>query len=195
MLPIALFGDNAYAQAMRSSVLTELEAADSQELLSTGDAARLLGASRQHIVDLCESGELPYVTTGRHRRVYRSDLEALRSRTHRLTRDQLRSLWLSHAVAGKLVQQPDEVLETARRNLRHLQERHTRGQASHWLLQWERILNGSIEGVLNALTSSAPKYRELRQNSPFAGVLTEHERREVLNSFQRFATAARREAV
>jgi excisionase family DNA binding protein len=29
------------------------------ELLTTGQAAKLLGCSRQHVVDLCERGRLP----------------------------------------------------------------------------------------------------------------------------------------
>lgn len=51
-------------------------------------------------VNLCNSGDLPFSTTGRHRRVRRADVEALRTRTQRMTRDQLRSLWLNHAVAS-----------------------------------------------------------------------------------------------
>ncbi len=50
------------------------------ELLTTGEAARLLNSSRQHVVDLCDSGELPYErtdTTGSHRRNRRGDLAAL----------------------------------------------------------------------------------------------------------------------
>ena len=49
----------------------------SSEWMSTGAAARLLGTSRQHVVDLCTRGALPYTSTGTHRRVRRSDLEAL----------------------------------------------------------------------------------------------------------------------
>ena len=37
-----------------------------ERLLTTGQAAKLLNSSRQHVVDLCESGDLPYVTVGTH---------------------------------------------------------------------------------------------------------------------------------
>jgi excisionase family DNA binding protein len=83
-----------------------LEAVDSvigsggDELLTTGEAAKILNTSRQHVVDLCDRGELPFVTTGSHRRILRADVEALRTRTQRLTRDQERSLWLGYATAG-----------------------------------------------------------------------------------------------
>lgn len=68
--------------------------------VSTGEAARLLGCSRQHVVDLCGRGVLPFVSVGSHRRVRRADVTGLMSRE--LTRDQERSLWLHRAVAGRL---------------------------------------------------------------------------------------------
>jgi len=169
---------------MRTITLDALSPAESAELLTTGEAAKLLGTSRQHVVDLCDRGGLPFVTVGTHRRVRRSDVETLRTRTQRLTRDQRRSLWIGHAAAGKLVADPDAVLDRARQNLTKLQQTHTRGQGARWLAEWERILNGPIEGVLDALTSTSPRARELRQNSPFAGLLTERERTEVLDAFR-----------
>jgi excisionase family DNA binding protein len=167
-------------------------APDGTDLLTTGEAARVLNASRQHIVDLCNSGDIPYVTVGTHRRVRRSDLEELRSRTARLTRDQQRSLWLGYAVAGKLVSDPEGVLATGRVNLRKLQERSPRGRGRHWLEAWDRLLSGPTEEILEALTSRSPRARELRQNSPFAGVLSDAERQEVLATVGRSAMASSR---
>jgi hypothetical protein len=48
---------------MRGRV-AELVAATGQELLSTGEAAALLGVSRQHVVDLCDAGALPSTWAG-----------------------------------------------------------------------------------------------------------------------------------
>ena len=154
-----------------------------EELLTTGEAAMILGASRQHVVDLCASGDLPFVTTGTHRRVRRADVDALRTRTQRLTRDQRRSLWLGHAMAGKLVSDPSGVIAKARDNLARLRIVHSRGATSRWLDEWEDLLEGPVDGVLEALTSRTPRARELRQNSPFAGVLTEQERGRLLSAF------------
>lgn len=153
---------------------------DGDELLTTGEAARILGASRQHVVNLCNRGDLAFVTTGRHRRVRRADVEALQARTRRLTRDQARSLWLGCAVAGKLVADPQGVLEKARDNLARLQRSH--GQSNPWLAEWRTLLEGPVTDVLDALTSPTPRARELRQNSPFAGVLSEEERQRVLQA-------------
>jgi excisionase family DNA binding protein len=165
---------------------------DSADLLTTGEAASLLNASRQHIVDLCNSGDIPYVTVGTHRRVRRSHLEELRARTARMTRDQQRSLWLGHAVAGKLVANPEDVLATGRANLATMQERDHRGRARHWLDEWERLLAGPTAEILEALTSRSPRARDLRQNSPFAGVLSQEERQEVLATFTRSTSASSR---
>jgi excisionase family DNA binding protein len=168
---------------MRTETIDSILSEDEDQLLTTGEAARLLSTSRQHVVDLCERGDLPFVTTGKHRRIRRGDIEALRTRTLRLTRDQRRSLWLGYAVAGKLVAQPDRVLATARDNLARLKEVHPRGAGARWLAEWERLLDGPTSGILETLTSLSPRARELRQNSPFAGVLTTAERQKVLDAF------------
>lgn len=168
---------------MRTVVIDALTSAESDDLLTTGEAAKLLKTSRQQVVDLCNRGDLPFTTTGRHRRVRRADVEALRTRTQRLTRDQLKSLWLKHAVAGKLVADPQHILDLARANLARMHAAHPRGQASRWLDAWETLLDGTVEDVMEALTSRSPRARELRQNSPFAGVLDETERAQVLSGY------------
>ena len=48
--------------------------------------------------------------------------------------------------------------------------------------EWERLLEGPLTELLTALTSPSPRSRELRQNNPFAGVLSEEERRRVLGA-------------
>ena len=150
--------------------------------MTTGEAAVLLGVSRQHIVDLCMAGDLPFITVGTHRRIRRAAVEDLRDSADRLTRDQLRSLLLAYAVAGHLVADPDKAIARAQRNLARMRESSSRGAARVWLDQWEALLNGSLVDLLAALTSSSMRSRELRQNTPFAGVLSEQERMRVLAS-------------
>jgi excisionase family DNA binding protein len=157
------------------------------ELLSTGEAAVVLGSSRQHVVDLCESGALPCVKIGTHRRIERDAIDAfLRAPGFRggLRREQWASLWLHRAVAGRLVQDPAEVLAHARANLDALSRQHP--SAGTWLDAWRRALDGGPEDVLHVLTSSAQSAVELRQNSPFAGVLDANERQRVLDSFRQY---------
>ena len=45
------------------------------EALTTQDAARYLGVSRQHVVNMLEEDQLPYHKVGSHRRVYFRDLK------------------------------------------------------------------------------------------------------------------------
>jgi excisionase family DNA binding protein len=151
------------------------------DLLTTGEVATLLRSSRQHVVDLCERGLLPYVRVGSHRRLRRADVDAMLN--PELTRDQLKALWLHRAVAGRLVQDPDAVLAKAGSNLERLHRVHPDGMAAVWLDRWRSVLDAGAEAVLDALTSRQPNAVELRQNSPFAGVLPEAERRAVLEAF------------
>lgn len=153
--------------------------------LTTGEAATLLSCSRQHVVDLCEQGRLPYTTIGKHRRVSRRDVEALRTRTDRWSREERRSLWLAHAVAGKIVSDPELAREKARVQVGRMRK-SARGQALDWLDEWERLLDGPIGELLRKLLDPSPLGRELRQNSPFAGLLTVDERKRVLASWRAF---------
>ena len=162
---------------MRANTVDRILASQGDEPLTTGEAALILNSSRQHVVDLCDQGLLPFVSIGTHRRVRRADVDAVQGGTQRLTRDQERSLWLGFAVAGKLVADPRGVVDKGRANLSVLEGHRA---ARRWLAEWDKLLDGPLDRVLEALTSRAPRARELRQNSPFAGVLTEEERQRVL---------------
>lgn len=168
---------------MRSAVYESATAHDPDDLLTTGEAARLLNSSRQHVVDLCERGELPFQTVGKHRRVRRGDVDALRHRTIRLTRDQERSLWLAYAIAGRIVHDPARARVLALANLERMRF-SARGQARRWLDEWQRLLEGPIERLLDELTSTSLKGRELRQNMPFAGLVPDADRRQVLDMWR-----------
>jgi len=47
--------------------------------------------------------------------------------------------------------------------------------SANWLTDWDRLLEAGVDAVLEVLTSREPLSVELRQNSPFAGVLPEQE--------------------
>ena len=151
------------------------------DLLTTGEAARLLRCSRAYVASLCLRGLLPFVKVGTQRRVRRADVEALIEPC--LTREQLETLWLHRAVAGKLVQHPAPLLAAAEINMRRLRRRHPDGPAAEWLDRWEVVLEDGIETVLDVLTSSGEYAANLRRTSPFAGILSETERRAVLAAF------------
>jgi excisionase family DNA binding protein len=167
---------------MRAQVAERLVEDAGEQLLSTGEAASLLGVSRQHIVNLCEAGSLAYSWAGKHRRIQRRDVEGIAAGNHRVTRDQARSLLLAHAIAGHIVADPDGARALARRNLQKMREASSRGGTQVWFREWERLLDGPLTDLLTALTSPSPRSRELRQNNPFAGVLNDEERHRVLHA-------------
>jgi excisionase family DNA binding protein len=151
------------------------------ELVTTGQAAVLLRVSRARVVDLCLRGLLPYVRVGGQPRLRRADVEALLRPL--LTRDQMVALWLHRAIAGKVVADPPAVLAAARANLQRLRRLHPDGPDWEWLDRWDAVLDDGVESVLEALTSPARGAVELRRNSPFAGVLSETERRAVVRAY------------
>jgi excisionase family DNA binding protein len=157
-------------------------------LLSTGEVAALLGVSRQHVVDLCDRGDLIFVWVGSHRRVPRFELDRLLTgvREGVLTRDQERSLWLHRAVLAELVEDPEGVLARVSGNLQRLRAQHpSRSMTGRWLGLWQEVLDAGVDAVADKLTSQGPAALELRQNSPFAGVISEEVRSRVLASFVR----------
>lgn len=159
------------------------------DLVTTGQAAAILGSSRQHVVDLCTSGRLPFQVVGTHRRISRSDVVRLMGGVEVLTRDQQRSLWLHHVVAGKVALDPVRTLALARRNLGHLRSQHP-GAVTTDFDEWETLLAGPVDMLLTTLVSPSRRAMELRQNSPFAGVLTERDRAKALAAFRSAARVA-----
>jgi excisionase family DNA binding protein len=157
---------------------------DWDDLIRTGEAAALLGCSRQHVVNLCDSGRLPVVRGGgSHRYVRRADVLALASCP--LTREQEQSRWLHAAIASRLVAEPDVVLGRARENLDRFSAIHAGTMAAHWLELWRAALDAGPDQVLTVLVSDTPQAAEMRQNSPFTGILPLDARRAVLESFRK----------
>ena len=91
-----------------------------------------------------------------------------------------RSLALHRAIAGKIRNQP-ELLAIARANL----ERWTAGdsRSNPYFEQWKSILENPLENILSLLIEDSEKMRDLRQSTPFCGVLTPQERWRIYESF------------
>lgn len=153
--------------------------------MTTGETASLLGVSRQHVVDLCERGELEFVRAGTHRRIRRAEVQ--RRLSPELTREQQKSLWLHRALLGPLMRDPQGVLRVARENIDAWSSGHRAdGMTARRLEQWRDVLEQGVETTSDVLTGRDPLSCELRQNSPFAGVLDDSVRREVLRAFREY---------
>lgn len=157
-------------------------------MLTTGEVASLLGSSRQHVVDMCDRGDLRSVWVGSHRRIPHDEVDKIlgQTRDRELTRDQERSLWLHRALLARLAVEPEQVLAVGRENLERLARQHPeRGITAHWLGEWHNVLDAGVDAVADVLTSSSPLALELRQNSPFAGAISQETRSQVLSAFVR----------
>lgn len=155
-----------------------------ESLLKTSAVARMLGVSRQHIVDMCDRGELLCVRVGTHRRIPHSEVDRLIGSG--LRREDKQSLWLHYALLAPLLTEPETVIAKARVNLQHWSDKHRRdGMAMRYLAMWERVLDDGLDAIIDTLTSPSQQARELRQNSPFAGVLTDETRQRVLKTFRK----------
>ena len=148
--------------------------------MSVGEAAIHLRMSRQHVLDLCARGLLPYVIVGPNRRLRRTDVEALIHPS--LSREQTEQLWLHRAIVAKFVANPWALLAVASINIRRLRRLHPEERSWDWLDRWEAILGRGPDFVVDVLTSPAAFAVEMRGTSPFTGVLSEPERRAVLDA-------------
>lgn len=89
-----------------------------------------------------------------------------------------RSLALHAAVAEKILRDP-ALVERARANL----SRWRTSLNGSWMDEWQAILDGPPEGVVACLRERSERATRLRQSSPFAGLLTQRERRAIYESF------------
>jgi hypothetical protein len=162
--------------------------------LKSGDVASVLTPHGRREVPLGETVGLleeverarsdgmqrPLARVIRDRRLQSSetiDLDRLlprrQARTHRVP--ELQSLVYHRVVAERL---NEELVNTARRRLDR--QRRDGRIDPRWAAEWERILELPIERIAQRISSDAPRARELRQTSPFAGVLTEQERQRLI---------------
>jgi transcriptional regulator with XRE-family HTH domain len=98
-----------------------------------------------------------------------------------LTREDRRSLALHRTIAEHLRAEPDLVLSKARASLRRMRSQHK--GAHHLLDEWKVLLRRPVTALLPILVDPDPWARELRHVTPFTGLLSARERREVLLAF------------
>ena len=99
-----------------------------------------------------------------------------------LTREDRRSLALHRAIAAKLEADPHPVLDKARTNLRVMRDKHE--HARPLLDEWEAVLERSVDEIMEVMLDPGLHARDLRQVTPFAGVLSPSERARVYTEFR-----------
>jgi len=71
-----------------------------QAMLTTVEAANILGVSRQFLVNLLEKGEIPFHLVGAHRRIYAQDLFRYKAARDASRRKLVRDLAIAEAEEG-----------------------------------------------------------------------------------------------
>ena len=105
-----------------------------------------------------------------------------RGRTHRAV--ELRSLAYHRLVARRL---DERIVADARRRLRRW--RAEKRIHDHWADAWQNALELPLPQLAKLIASDTESTRELRQTSPFAGALTEQERRRSIRAAEKRALA------
>ena len=95
-----------------------------------------------------------------------------------------RSLWLHRAVLLKLLANRTGVTATARANL--MSSRPLNPSSGPYFDAWEELLSGDLVSLVEALVSSDERFIALRQTSPFFGILSDDERKVVLDGFEAY---------
>ena len=102
--------------------------------------------------------------------------KARESRPHLLRREDRVSYELHRAVAAKVTVDPEPVLRKARTNLLRMAS-HTRdAYAQGWVAEWDELVNGDINRLVESMLRPDERGIDLRQMTPFAGVLSQEER-------------------
>lgn len=97
---------------------------------------------------------------------------------------------LHRLVVSELVHNRDEVVGRAHVNLGQMRAVDVDERLRPWLDRWEALLSGPAAELVEALLSSTQSAVDLRQTSPFAGVLTDEQRRAALAASKRRASRA-----
>ena len=110
-------------------------------------------------------------------------LEMVATYVPRLTREDHRSLAFHRAIADILRETPTAALSRARRNLTKLTRMHP--GAKVLFDAWKAWLALPLEELIANMLNPLPQAREMRQVSPFSGLLNARQRARVLREFRK----------
>ncbi|WP_248762090.1 hypothetical protein [Pseudarthrobacter sp. SSS035] len=103
--------------------------------------------------------------------------KAKESRPHLTRREERVSYELHRAVAEKVREDPQPVLSKARTNLQKMASRAGDAHARGWVAEWTALVNGAdLNRLVDAMLRPDERGIDLRQMTPFAGVLSQKER-------------------
>ena len=91
-------------------------------------------------------------------------------------REERVTMELHRALADKLKKDPKSSLEVVPANIARLRNRLSSPLGQEWVDRWVELVDSPIDVLIAGMLADTPEGRELRQNSPFAGALTQDER-------------------
>jgi transcriptional regulator with XRE-family HTH domain len=110
------------------------------------------------------------------------DLEMVAEFAPRMTREDRRSLAYHRAVAALIEQSPEPIISRAHRNLTRLHEAHPHAQTL--FDRWREWLALPPAQLIGQMLDAGPVNRDMRQVSPFSGVLSARKRAQILRRFR-----------
>jgi transcriptional regulator with XRE-family HTH domain len=143
------------------------------------ELARRAKTSAPALVDYEAGRHEPRLST-LHRLAEASGCDLLVELRPRLTPPEKRTLALHKAVLEKLRENPELVLSTARAQLHVMRSADIENRSSLYLSRWTQLLEGPIDELASVMVSTDQPARDLRQSSPFGGILSDNERLEVI---------------
>lgn len=99
-----------------------------------------------------------------------------------MTREDLRSLAFHRAIADLLRKSPELIVKRARKNLGKLAKMHP--DAGFLFDKWREWLSFPLEILIEKILDPQQETCEMRQVSPFSGLLNAHQRTQVLRGFR-----------
>lgn len=150
--------------------------------LTQAELAERAGTSQATIAQY-ESGKKSPTFATLERLVASLGLELFVSYGPPMTREDQRSLVYHRAVAIRLKDGSTQSIERAKKNLKKLSQMHP--HANKLITRWRAWLVLPAEELVGRLLDVSPLAREMRQVSPFAGVLEPAERWNLLKQFRK----------
>lgn len=83
---------------------------------------------------------------------------------------------LHRAIAQRLDENPYEVISKGLDNVAQMRPRQRSSISKGWVSTWDQLLRGDVEKLKEAMLEISSDAEDLRQMSPFSGVLSDSER-------------------
>lgn len=109
--------------------------------------------------------------------VVQNAISQARSSRPKIERRENRATYELHrAIAERLDENPEEVISKGLDNIAQMLPRQRSSISKDWVSKWDQLLRGNVEHLKQVILEMSSEAEDLRQMSPFLGVLTEEER-------------------